>query len=289
MKQFILKKISNNSGLTLIETLMATAIGVLVLAAGYKIFTAQQDTLISMNQKNVIRADGRLAVETLARELRQVGFALPPSIKIISLDQKSLEYRAGGDLQTSIPYEPSLTIAANNGDTSLNVVNAAGFSDLLNICIYDPAKGVFELTSIDGTPDVASEPNILPLVEPLRNDYRFGVNSKFIRVSQYNNITIEQDGTNINKVTNGDSSILLRNVDPENGLNFEYFDESGNPTSDVLNVSKVAVTIRLVDPDNTSASIEFKTDVALRNTRYTEGSHGEGSHGEGSHGEGSRG
>ena len=86
MKQFILKKISNNSGLTLIETLMATAIGVLVLAAGYKIFTAQQDTLISMNQKNVIRADGRLAVETLARELRQVGFALPPSIKIISLD-----------------------------------------------------------------------------------------------------------------------------------------------------------------------------------------------------------
>ena len=263
--QSLAKKFKNQSGLTLVETLIATAIGVLVLATSFKLFTAQQDALTSTNEKTSIRADGRLAVETLARELRQVGFTLPSSIKIISIGDNSFEYRAGSDLQTTIPYDPSSSSAANSGDTTLNVVSADGFSDLLNICIYDPANEVFELTSIDGSPDVDSVPNTLPLIEPLKNDYKFGVNSKFIRVAQYNTVTIEKDGTNISKVINGESRVLISNVDSTNGLTFDYFDESGNPTSDILNVFKVAVTIRLVDPDNTSASIKFKTDVTLRN------------------------
>ena len=265
MKQSLINKFDNQSGLTLIETLIATAIGVLVLGTAFKLFTAQQDTLTSSTEKTSIRADGRLAVETLARELRRVGFTLPPSLKIISIDTSSFKYRAGSDLQTTIPYDPSSSLAANSGDTILNVVNADGFSDLFNICIYDPANEVFELTSIDGIPDVESEPNTLPLTEPLKNDYRFRVNSKFIRVAQYNTFTIEQNGTNISKVINGESSVLISNVDPTNGLTFEYFDESGSSVSDVLKVFKVAVTIRLIDPDNARASIEFKTDVTLRN------------------------
>ena len=263
--QSLAVKIKNQSGLTLIETLIATIIGALVLAVSFKVFTAQQDSLISSNEKTSIRSDGRLAVETLARQLRRVGFELPPSIKIISTGSSSFEYRAASDLQTTIPYDPSTLSAANIGDISLNVVSANGFSDLLNICIYDSVNEVFELNSIEGTPDVNSEPNSLPLAEPLKNDYKFRVNSKFIRVAQYNNFTIEQDGTNINLVIDGKSSVLVSNVDPANGLSFEYFDDSGNPTNDALNVFKVAVTIRLIDPDNTSASIEFKTDVSLRN------------------------
>jgi Flp pilus assembly pilin Flp len=289
MKQSLLRRFNNQSGLTLIETLIATAIGVLVLATSYKLFTAQDDALTLANKNNVIRSDGRLAVETLAKELRQVGFSLPPDIKIISIDENSFEYRVGSDLQTTIPYDPSNPLAANIGDTTLNVVSADGFSDLFNICIYDPVNELFELSSIDGTPNVDSEPNYLPLNEPLTNDYKFGVNSKFIRVAHYNNVIIEQDGININKVVNGDSSIFLRNVVPANGLGFEYFDESGNPVNDISKVSKVAVTIRLEDPDNTSASIEFKTDVALRNVQHYEGSHSEGSHSEGSNSEDSQG
>ena len=265
MKRSFIKKFKNQSGLTLLETLVAAALGVLVIAISFKIFTAQQDALTLSNQKNSIRSNGRLAVETLARELRQVGFALPPRIKIISIGNKSLEYRAGSKLQTTIPYDPSNLLAANIGDITLSVVNADGFSDLLNICIYDPANEVFELTSIDGIPDFDSEPNTLPLIEPLKNDYKFGVNSKFIQVAQYNTVTIEQDGTNINKIINGESRLLVNNVDPVNGLTFEYFDESGRAASDVSNVFKIAVTIKLVDPDSASASIEFKTDVTLWN------------------------
>ena len=263
--QSLAMKLKNQSGLTLIETLIATAIGVLVLATSFKLFTAQQDALISANEKTSIRSDGRLAVETLARQLRRVGFALPPSIKIISISSSSFKYRAANDLQTTIPYDPSISSAANIGDTNLNVVSAAGFADLLNIFIYDPANEVFELTFIDGVPDVDSEPNSLPLAEPLKNNYKFGVNSKFIRVAQYNTFTIEQDGTNISLVIDGENSVLVSNVDPVNGLSFEYFDDSGNSTNDILNVFKVAVTIRLLDPDNARASIEFKTDVNLRN------------------------
>ena len=106
-----------------------------------------------------------------------------------------------------------------------------------HICIYDPVNELFELSSIDGTPNVDSEPNYLPLNEPLTNDYKFGVNSKFIRVAHYNNVVIEQDGININKVVNGDSTIFLRNVVPANGLGFEYFDESGHPVSEISKVS----------------------------------------------------
>ena len=263
--QSLAMKFKNQSGITLIETLIATAIGVLVLATSYKLFIVQDDALTLANKNNTIRSDGRLAVETLARQLRRVGFALPPSIKIISIGSSSFEYRAASDLQTTIPYDTSILSAANTGDTNLNVVNAEGFADLLNICIYDSANEVFELTSIDGAPDVDSEPNSLPLAEPLKNNYKFGVNSKLIRVAQYNTFTIEQDGTNISLVIDGENRVLVTNVDPVNGLSFEYFDDSGNPTNDILNIFKVAVTIRLKDPENSSASIEFKTDVTLRN------------------------
>jgi hypothetical protein len=265
MIQSLDKKLENQSGLTFLETLIATAISVFLLAASFKLFTTQQDSFTSANEKTLIRSFGRLAVESLAKELRQVGFKLPSSIKIISIGDSSFEYRVASDLQTTIPYDPSSLSAANIDDTNLNVVNADGFTDLLDICIYDSANELFELTSIDGTPDIDSEPNTLPLAKPLKNDYRFGVNSKFIRVAQYNTVTIEQDGTNINKIINGESSILIRNIDSTNGLTFEYFDDSGNLTNDTLNVFKVAVTIRLVDPENTRASIKFKTDVTLRN------------------------
>ena len=38
-----------------------------------------------------------------------------------------------------------------------------------------------------------------------------------------------------------------------------------NSTSDVSGVHKIAVSISMIDPDNDRASIDFKTDVTLRN------------------------
>ena len=67
--QSLAKKFKNQSGLTLIETLIATAIGVLVLATSFKLFTAQQDALTSTNEKTSIRADGVCRQTNVVSEL----------------------------------------------------------------------------------------------------------------------------------------------------------------------------------------------------------------------------
>ena len=261
-----IKNLNNQSGVTLTETLMATAIGVVIIAATFTIFNAQQDSLTSANEELLIHSKGRLAAESLAKDIRLVGFGLPPGAQILSISENSITYRAAlSDLQTSIPPGPSGSFAANSGDNNLNVVSANGFADLYNIVIYDPATGDYELASIDGVPDIESDPNSLPLSEPLQNDYKFGLNSMFIKVSQYNTVTIELSGTDINKNVDGGTSVLISDVDSSKGLVLEYFDVNENSTSDVSAVHKIAVSISMIDPDNDRASIDFKTDITLRN------------------------
>ena len=99
-----IKNLNNQSGVTLTETLMATAVGVVIIATTFTIFNAQQDSLTSANEELLIHSKGRLAAESLAKDIRLVGFGLPPGAQILSISENSITYRAAlSDLQTSIP------------------------------------------------------------------------------------------------------------------------------------------------------------------------------------------
>jgi hypothetical protein len=145
------------------------------------------------------------------------------------------------------------------------VVSADGFIDLDNILIYDPATGDYEFSSIEGDPDAEGSPNTIPLIDPLAKDFTFGVNAKFFRVNRYNRITIALSGTNIEKTVDGATLVFVDDVSSSEGLVLEYFDVSGNATSTLSEIHKISITLNLVDPDNTRANIQFKTDVSLRN------------------------
>lgn len=260
------KKLRNSRGITLTEILVGVVIGTILLAAGYKTFIAQQEAFEGSGEEALIRSKGRLAVKLLAQELRRVGFGIPPDAQIISIAGDSITYRAAlNDLQTTIPPGSAGDSAASSGDTSLNVVSADGFSDLDNILIYDPATGDYEFNSIDGDPVTSGAPHTIPLSDPLEKDFTFGVNAQFFRVNQYNSVTIALSGTNIEKTTDGSTQVFVDNVASSNGLELEYFDVSGNTTSTISDIHKISVTLNLIDPDNTRASIQFKTDVSLRN------------------------
>jgi prepilin-type N-terminal cleavage/methylation domain-containing protein len=259
------EKLRNSRGLSLTEMLVGIIVGAIVIAAGYKAFVTQQDALEGSGDEALIRSKGRLTVKLLSKELRLVGFGIPADAQIVSIGSNTITYRAATDLQTIIPPGESGSIAAASADTSLNVVSAEGFADLNNIIIFDPSSEDFEFNSIDGDPDTASDPNTLPLDDPLTNTYTFGVNSKSFRVNQYNNIIFALSGTSIEKTVDGNTEIFVDDVDSSEGLVFEYFDVSGNSTSTISEIHKIAVTLNFIDPDNDRATIQFKTDVSLRN------------------------
>ena len=260
-----IKTLRNSQGMTLAEVLVGIIIGTILLAAGYKSFIAQQEALEGAGDEALIRSKGRLAAKLLAKELRLIGFGVPPNAQIISINSSSITYRAAlTDLQTSIPPGEPGDNGVSAGDTSLNVVSADGFADLNNIVIYDPSTGEYEFDYIDGDP-VEGDPDTLPLGDALTKDFTFGVNSKFFRINQYNQITVALSGTSIEKTVDGSTQVFVDDVDASTGLVLEYFDADGNTTDTLSNIQKISVTINLIDPDNDRASIQFKTDVTLRN------------------------
>jgi prepilin-type N-terminal cleavage/methylation domain-containing protein len=261
-----LNTLKNSRGITLVEVLVGVIIGSILLAAGYKSFIAQQTALEGAGDEALIRSKGRLAVKLLAKELRRIGYGVPPNSQIVSINSSSITYRAAlSDLQTTIPPGEPGTNGASSGDTSVNVVSADGFADLNNIVIYDPSTGEYEFNYIEGDPVTVGSPQTLPLGDPLTKDFTFGTNSKYLRVNPYNQITISLSGTNIEKIVDGSTQVYVDNVAASTGLVLEYFDANGNATNIISDIQKISVTLNMIDPDNERAFIQFKTDVSLRN------------------------
>ena len=71
-------KRNNEQGLTLIELLIAMAMSVVVLGTTIFTYTKQEKVLRTESDKTYLRGLGRLAMEELAREIRQAGYGFPP-------------------------------------------------------------------------------------------------------------------------------------------------------------------------------------------------------------------
>jgi prepilin-type N-terminal cleavage/methylation domain-containing protein len=258
--------LDNFRGFSLVELIMGIVIGAILIAAGLKVFEAQKDAFEGAGEEALIRSKGRLAIRLLAKEIRLVGFGMPTGVQIISISSNSISYRASlSDLRTTIPPGDPGTNAVSIDDTSLDVVSALGFADLQNIVVHDLATDEYEFNSINGEPVTTGDPNTIPLLDPMTKDFTFGVNSRFFRVSQYNNVTIDLSGTNVQKVVDGQTLVFVDNVDSSNGLVLKYFDVNGNSTNTIADVHKISITLNLIDSENTRANIQFKTDVTLRN------------------------
>ena len=69
--------LNNQRGVSMVEYIMGAAVGVLILGVSIIVFTNQQSLIKDQNDSANIRAKGRLAIKTLAKEIRMAGYGLP--------------------------------------------------------------------------------------------------------------------------------------------------------------------------------------------------------------------
>ncbi len=245
--------------MTLAEILIGMAISSALLIAVFKIFIQQQSAFDNLSDNTLIRAKGRLAIKLLSKEIRMAGHGMPKNTAIVSFDANSITYQVGG-VSTTVPPASAGTKAVSGGDVSLDVVSATGFADGNNIVINDPALGTTEFAEIDGDPDAASDPNTIPLKAGVVQDFIYGVNSNLVTVTAYNSINIFLEGTSVVKTVDGQRVTVIQDVSSGDGLSFDF-----NGALETSAIEKVGITLKLIDPTNSRATINLKSDISLRN------------------------
>ena len=250
--------INNQRGIGLVEYMVGAVIAIMIIGVSIVVFTQQQTLLKNQNDSSNIRAKGRQAIKSLAKEIRMAGYGLPPNQGIQdTLSTTAITFRSNlDDVNTTLTPPPTGTGALIN-DSSLDVLSSAGFSNNDNIVIYQPDFNVTELNSVSGIGSGS-----ISLGSLLDNDFEFGLNAKLILVNKYNTVVIEYTGTQITKTIDGGTPIILvGDVASTNGLAFDF-----NGAATAAAVDLIGITLNLVDVDNTDAVIEFKTDLSIRNS-----------------------
>jgi prepilin-type N-terminal cleavage/methylation domain-containing protein len=245
-------------GFTVIELMISSLLGVIVLGVAIYVFTKQEKALKTENASTNIRAKGRHAIKVLTQELKEVGFGLPPSQGFVAPDpvanSATLTYRANlSAVRATTP--PSAASGGSAGATAITVVDSGTtFSDGDKIVIYQPSFEDSELNTVDGTPSSTS----IPLGSVLANTYLYGTNSNFVTINKYNEIVIDLSGTNIRKTVDGGTPTPL--ISDVSSLAFDFFGET-----ETSQVKAIGIEITLQDSTDTSITESFSTGVTLRN------------------------
>jgi Tfp pilus assembly protein PilW len=259
MKINFLDHLKNDRGLGMVEVLIASSISLIILASTISLFTQNQSKLKDENDNANIQAKGRLAIDRVEEEIRMAGFGLPPLQGMTAINANSISFRTNlDDVRTTTPPCTACpgTIAGSIGDTTLTVVDETGFANGDKIVIRDPNFNQWELNTVTGT-----SAGTLNLGAGLANDYVYGINTSLVTVNKYNDITIALAGTDITRTVDGTVANLINDVDATNGIVFNYYGVTV-PSS----VVRLGFDLNLIDPSNPAATVEFKTDVSLRNS-----------------------
>ena len=250
------RTLKNQYDMTMVELLVALAIGSLLLAVAVLTFTKQQTLFKNQGDSSNIRALGRYAIQELTKDLRSMGFGLPSNDDITSATSTSITYLSNtANLTTTIPA------TVNAGATSFTVTSATGFSAGNNVVIYDAfANTVSDLKVIS---TVAG--NVITLTSVLTHGYS-GTNI----MSAYNTVVYNFDSVN-SKITRTVAGTVKDILGDVTGMTFVYKDKADTVLSapvssaNLKNIRKIEISVTLTDPKNSVATTTFNTHVNLRN------------------------
>lgn len=243
-------------GMTMVELLIAIAVGSLVLGGTVIVFTKQQSLFKNQGDSNAIRALGRFGVQELTKDLRMAGFGLPANKAITAATDTSITYRSNTDnLATTAPS------AINSGSSNITVTDATGFAAGQNVAVYYP----FSNTTSDLKTISSVAGNVITLTSGTANAYSNTPNM----VVGYHTIVYTYDSANtrVTKTVDGASNDLISNV---TGLTFAYKDKTGaalaTPVSaaNLANIRRIDISLVLLDPQNVNATTTFNTQVNVR-------------------------
>jgi len=249
--------IKNKKGVTLIELLIALIISALLIAGIYNTFIGQQKTYIVQEQVVDMQQNLRAGINKMMREIRMAGFG--------GLEGVLNNGGVNGFTQPITANQTTITIIGGfkqirntNGDP-ITVDSASGNTVILNntpeLKEFDSAAKRF--ISIGGVESskFQIDGKVLTLEKKLKYNHPKGTPIFKIQAITY---SVGQSG--------GKPS-LLRNENTEEGnqpladnienIQFEYFDENGNPLAfpisdpKLIRMVRVTVTARTdrLDPD----------------------------------------
>jgi len=272
MKPIMSNYLKNSKGFTLIELMIAAVIAIIVLAGTIQVFTYQASTLKDENDNTKVRAKGRQAMKILAREIRMAGFGLPDGQGIITINPNQINFRTNKNVSgdKAVTFVDSSAGNVAGPTTSLTIVPGTAFNGGDNIAIFNPNEmpAQYFLSTVGG--GGVSDSDITMTISPgLAADDKltFSDFAKVVMVSRYSDYQITLAGENIVKTVDGVAVTLVNNVQATaDGLKFDYLNGLGVATTNPSAVRRVAITLNMLDPQNSDASIEFKTVVQIRNS-----------------------
>ena len=189
------KYLNNQRGIGLVEYMVGAVLGIIIIGVSIVVFTQQQSLLKDQNDNANIRAKGRQAIKTLAKEIRMAGYGLPPNQGIQdALSTTSITFRSNlFDVNTTLPP---------TGPGQRKMIQPLPLQALRifvndNIVIYQPDFNTIELKVVSSVPSGT----VLNLSSDLDNDFEFGLNARLITVNVYNSVVIQYTGTQITKLS----------------------------------------------------------------------------------------
>lgn len=259
--------IRNQKGFTLLEMMISMVIMIIVLGGSIKVFTYQQSLIRDENDTAKVRAKGRHAIKMLAREVRMAGYGLPPTLGVTDMTTaNTIKFRV--NLENVRTFIDS-SVDAPSGNPTITVTDATGFTNGDDVVLYNPnteKNDYLTIQSISG--------NLITFTSSLDNDYIFSPFNMITSVNKYNEYTVRllsytfngDTRYQIEKEIDGAKIVLINDLASSTGMTFDYFDFEGNTATTTFDVQQVAITLNMEDPRNPDATMEFKTDVQIRNS-----------------------
>ena len=264
--------LKNEKGFTMLELLVAVAIGTIILGGLYVLLQTGQFTSSRGGQKLDIQQAGRAALDTMARDLRMAGSGLPnprdysnPPAAFTAGSASSISF-----LEDSLNANTVLTANAASGTTTLSVSSTANFSPGSTLYLFGndggsphPANHWQSATIANGGVGTGS----LTLTSGLSHTYIAGsqVSSPGTYVYDLSGTTLRRDAGD----GNGPQP-LAENI---SGLEIKYYDNADteiNPPSlpahlDDIRRMEITITAFKADRLRGDQTYVLKSSVRPRN------------------------
>lgn len=253
----------HREGFVSLEMLAASIIFLIVLFGMYLMYESNQASFAKGEVKTELQQNGRMALDTMTRDLRLAGYGVPPApcpgtiTAIASATPTSISFLA--DLAN---VSTSLSAAATGGATSLSVSSASGFAINDGIYLTEGSKcQPLSVTSVDATNKV------LGISPQLSASYGKGSLLTRPRTIAY----AFTPGTITRDLGDGTGAQVL--AEKVQSLTLRYFDQNAqeilpaNLSTNLGNIRriKVAVVVTGEVPRQGVQTYTLTSDVRLRN------------------------
>jgi prepilin-type N-terminal cleavage/methylation domain-containing protein len=245
----------NDRGVTLIELLIALAMSSILMAGLYRVFISQQKTHTVQEEVVDMQQNVRTAIYRMISEIRMAGFGNVTMVLPVQFTAYGRTRTFNHVLNPDTPVAGSLTIVSAMGEAAaIKEISAPNQIKVSSLAHFD--KGKKKYISIGGLEshiitDIDTENKKVTLSRKLI--YNHAINTPVFPIRAISYQVVKEKGKPILKRDEnigGGRQPLAENIEK---VQFEYFDDHGDPTANPPNIQMVKVTVtartKMSDPD----------------------------------------